>query len=254
MLNNSAGLLGGPTPSVYKLQGGGSSFTDLVLLGSDHLLLQVTVQSGLQYAIQVASYSISQGDFLFNLLLVPPPANDAFENGTVLTGQSSTVSGSSVGSTYEFGEPNSQSTGGSVWFRKDPLGIAGVLVVTVLPLNTHVVSVFRVSGGQRAEMITSASSVWSGGFMHPAFPVLSTEQYAIQLSTELQGAYTLSAAVTTVPANDMFDDATEMASAGNFSSDSTGATFQVGELSVPGANAYATTWYAFAERRMKQLQ
>ncbi len=77
----------------------------------------IPVKSGVNYSLVGAAGPSgnfkAKLDFAFHLL----PPNDRFENATVLSGLECTFSGSTIGATYQAGEPGQASQGGAVWWK-----------------------------------------------------------------------------------------------------------------------------------------
>lgn len=82
-------------------------------------LARFTAVAGTEYRIAVAGGpATSFGRFVLRLQLVPPPANDAFDNAAVLTGWEGGVTRRTVGATEEPGEPVHADEGeASVWYE-----------------------------------------------------------------------------------------------------------------------------------------
>ncbi|OWY62999.1 hypothetical protein B7486_55440, partial [cyanobacterium TDX16] len=104
----------------------GSAVDDVEVLASgfyecgNQARMQFAVTAGTTYHIAVAR-NYGEGPFTLTWGFVPPPANDAIANAQALTGTGGTISGTTVGATFEATEPTHLAGGSaanrSVWFR-----------------------------------------------------------------------------------------------------------------------------------------
>jgi hypothetical protein len=89
----------GPRIAVYS----GNSLSNLVELAHGGVELTFDAQAGAVYYI--ALDGSGRGNFVWNLVSIPAPANDLFANRRHIQGTSLTITGSTVNASSEFGEP-----------------------------------------------------------------------------------------------------------------------------------------------------
>lgn len=81
--------------------------------------VKFTAVAGTTYKISVFSFNDGRGKITLNWSFLPPPENDHFANGQLISGASGVITQTNAGATKEQGEPNHADNpgGGSIWFR-----------------------------------------------------------------------------------------------------------------------------------------
>jgi len=94
----------------------GRDFRHLKLLATQAQEVSLPVKAGQEYAIAVSGGT--HADFFLEARLVPPPANDAFENRQPLAGARAIALGDNTGATRQSGEPRlaRNASGASLWY------------------------------------------------------------------------------------------------------------------------------------------
>jgi hypothetical protein len=161
----------------------GNSLGTVVETASSYCTLNVLVTAGTTYRIAVNSEPGLNGEFLFTLQHYSPPENDAFADALVLTGNSGSVAGTALGSTYEPGEPEPREGEGghSVWYSWTPSksGQAEALVCTWGTPDS--VSVF--SGSSLASLVDVHR-----GYCSAHFQATAGTRYYISVDHSLKSA------------------------------------------------------------------
>ncbi len=154
----------------------GNSLTNLSFVaGNDENYLTVAdldsrlsfnATSGTTYQIAVDGFDSDSGAFTLRLLLGPSepvPANNDFDNRTLVTGNNTTVSGSNIGATLEPDEPaHDDSYGGkSVWWRWVSPGPGIVTIDTIGSICDTMLGIY--SGSALSNLVEIASDDESGG-------------------------------------------------------------------------------------------
>jgi hypothetical protein len=161
----------------------GASVDMLMETASGYCTLNVLVTAGTTYRIAVNSEPGLNGDFPFSLQHYPPPANDAFADAEPLAGNSGSVEGTALGSSYEPGEPEPREGEGghSVWYSWTP-SISGRAELLVCTLGTpDSVSVF--TGSSLATLVDV-----DRGYCSSSFQATAGTQYFISVDHNLRSA------------------------------------------------------------------
>jgi hypothetical protein len=95
--------------------------------------LSFPVRSGLAYALSIGSPDDDQGDFMLNLSMTALSPNDNFANRIVIPNLGTSMPGSTLGATWESGEPHNDDFGAvgydSIWWSYTP-AVSGPVIVT----------------------------------------------------------------------------------------------------------------------------
>ena len=135
--------------------------------------LQLNVQAGTTYLIDVTGYYGNTGAFTLNWTLHPPPANDDWENAQVLAPPSGSVAGTTTGASAETGDLDSRA---NVWYAYTAPG-DGVLKLDTCGANdTTIIAVYS------ADHSTNLATQY-GGCSPLNQPVSAATTYLIMVST-----------------------------------------------------------------------
>jgi hypothetical protein len=232
----------GSTVSALAVQGsndGGAS-------GQSHVT--VAVSAGTAYAIAIDGHNGATGTIALTLNLVPYPANDGFANAVLLVGNSANATGSNVGATKEYGEPNhaGNAGGASVWYTWTPAQSGKVTISTADNFDT-LLAVYTGSTVS-ALAVQGSNDGGASGQSYVTFVVAAGTAYAIAIDGHngVTGTISLNLSLVPYPANDNFANAIVL-TGGVFSVTGTnvGATKEAGEPNHAGLAGGASVWYAW---------
>jgi hypothetical protein len=197
------------------------------------------------YAVAGTEYAIAFGESIegqpLDLTVSPSPANDDFEQATVLqTGIS--ITNIFSGATVQPGEPLFWPERGTVWYKWTALE-SGTFTLNVTPEAYYPLGVFRGTSLDALELVNKIDQ-WSGGPGHISVRAEAgtTYWFVIGLNSS-QVPVTKVVSVTPGAANDDFANATELSgSIVQWVANTYGATVEPGETVPSGENNRATVW------------
>jgi len=221
----------------------GASLTALTHVGGGSALA-LTMTPGTTYFLEVESSGTNTSPF--TLRWAATPANDNFANAQAISGATGTVSGTTVGATFETGEPNSVNGGGyhSVWYRYTaPAGSAGSVSLSLAQSSGSAITVYTGTSVTAVTDVTGTTST-------AVFGTAAGAAYSIQVQSvgNDPSPFTLAWNWTAAPANDNFASAQALAGvSGSANGTTAGATVEAGEPD-PIANGYSnhTVWYKYS--------
>ena len=255
-------------PKVYA----GFEVNDLIEIDSTSQVtgtLKIEVKQGVEYAIVVAAYGNSKGEVALSLDLSSSdiqtgPSNDAFENAFILTGSSTTTSGTNYLATGQFGEPlhaESASPLNSAWWQWTPASSALTTISTdgsgfdtTLAIYTgdQVTDLERIASNDdhenartsQVEFLPTAGRKYLiavDGFEH------STGEIKLSLNQELGGL--------TAPANDEIKNAVPIPALNySVSGSNLYATGSENEMIYPSsAHPLASSWWTWTASKNQQV-
>jgi hypothetical protein len=216
------------------------------------------------YRVAVDSKEGTAGPFALNFVqqLTPPPANDDFAQGQVITGVQGEIQGSNVSATKEHGEPLHSPAGdwggASVWYRwSAPAG--GTLVLRIddgFALNALV----AVYSGASLGTLTPLGREGGSRPFELRVRVESGGNYSIALdgvgiTAPKAGGFALSWEFFEPPPNDDFAAAEQLAGeSGTLSASNAGATAEAGEPAPQGEQGGASVWYRWTGPKTQKMR
>lgn len=230
----------------------GSGVRSLTPLGDGRpYATHAQVAAGQRLRIRVSSTCWGQygcegsngGPFTLRWRYVPaPPPNDAFRAARMLTGDSGSVQGSSVGATREPGEPDSSACGDSgdstVWWRWTAPA-DGTLDITRTGPVCWTPDVF--TGSTLSTLTPVGWNGWRG-----RHPVRAGVTYRIRAADHGEASFDLTWRFFTLPTNDAFADARVITGAtGTLDSHNVGGTAEPGEPAHDGWAAAKSVWFTW---------
>ena len=235
----------------------GSALGELTQVARDYYGdgVRFAVVQGTTYRIAVdGSWSASQGGFALALAAAEAPANDSFAAATVLTGESLTAAGSTLGASRESGEPTAGYSYGStsIWYSWTAPATGGVTIDTTGSGFDAVVAVYTGDALGSLSQVTFNHEVAPGTRTGRAsFRAEAGTTYRIQVDGHgygQEGPLQLALSTRAVPENDMVDDALALPSEPSVATTghNLGATVEAGEPSHYGwwLNR-ASVWYSW---------
>ena len=216
--------------------------------------VKIPVTAGREYRIAVDGYYESQGSITLNIVSGPVPANDNLADAAVLSGSSSTASGSNVGATREPGEPSHSYYGSaSVWWTWTAPSTGGVAISTAGSSFDTALAVY--TGSSVSGLIPVASNDNAGVDVQSrvTFRAIEGTTYKIAVDgggyySSSEGAIALELNLSPPPTNDAFAAATALAgdAAVTATGSNLGASVEPGEPShYSWETTSATVWYAW---------
>ena len=190
-----------------------------------------------------------EGLYRLSWLKVPPPANDNFANGIVLSGRSGSVNASNREGTKEANEDGDPS-GASIWYRfsAPESGFLRLLDGE----STSVFPVFTVYTGADLNSLTEVVTENLDG----RYVVDPGTVYHIMVEGDLPGEEgDIEFDFTFTPANDIFENAKNLSgTSGTIQDDNGGATLELGEPPHAGGNGGYSLWFRWTAPASGQVR
>jgi subtilisin family serine protease len=200
------------------------------------------------YKIAVASRGASSGRFTLSIELEPHPINDDFAARVVLSGSSVTGSGTTVGASFEAGEPNHSMLPVycTVWWSWTAPATGTYHVNT---LGTKVGAILGVYTGASVNALTKIASVANsanGNRLDLAATAGTTYHFVVAHAQGMNGPANLTIHQGLRPANDDFSSAIELTgleieTAGH----NRAATSEMGEPAHGGVTGDTSVWWTW---------
>ncbi|MDQ3933022.1 MAG: hypothetical protein M3340_00135 [Actinomycetota bacterium] len=235
----------------------GPALDSLTQVARDHYGegMRFGVEQGTTYRFAVdGSWSPSQGEFTLSLAAAEAPANDNFAASTVLTGESLSATGSTLGATRESGEPTAGYSYGtsSIWYSWTAPATGGVTIDTTGSDFDAVVAVYTGDAVGSLSQVTFNHEVASGTRTGRAtFRAEAGTTYRIQVDGHgygQEGTLQLALSTRDAPVNDMVADALPLASESSVATTghNLGASVEASEPSHYGWSLNrASVWYSW---------
>lgn len=201
------------------------------------------------YALATDAAGLSSGAVAVTVTLTsPPPANDNFAGGTVISGTGASLAGTNVNATRESGEPNiaGDAGGKSVWYTWTARASGTVSVSTAGSSFDTLLGVYT-GGSVSTTTLVAANDDASYSTLTSAvtFKAVAGTTYHIAVDGYggASGSIALSLAEVTPPANDNFAAAASiLGSTATWTGTNVGATREAGEPAVAGTTGGHSVW------------
>ena len=202
--------------------------------------------AGTEYRIAVDGYYAAQGSITLRVALGSAPANDNLANASVVSGSS--ASGTTLGATYEAGEPSHGGYGdASVWWSWTAPESGGARVA----LGETSLGYIAVYTGTTASGLVRVPGPSYDGRRAVDWRAVAGTTYRIAVASPYaggEGPVQFALDLQPPPANDMFAAATDLGSGGNIVTSGTnrGAYVEPGEPAHhPYNTSQASVWYSW---------
>ncbi|HVY69507.1 MAG TPA: Ig-like domain-containing protein, partial [Verrucomicrobiae bacterium] len=208
--------------------------------------------AGQNYWIAVDSLGGVGDDFTLQMIYAPLPANDDYQNATVVAGQSFSVSGSNVGATTEPGETQhaNNPSNKTVWYawtapRDGTVNLTSVSS-SFFPLSDVYLGATLATATNAPDIFHHFDTTNLTESSHFEAHAGVTYQIVVGGVKDSQGAFTLSLAYDPAPANDLFANRQSITgSVIHLTGTVAGASFESGEPQHDDNPGGHSVWYAW---------